>query len=141
MTDAVLLPEILRRECRSYLQYIRESFPWAKGKDVELLAKVLALTEAENQTLAELARQIQKRHITLPYLGAYPTDFTTSNFLAISFLLPRLAAQQRQAIAELERDLPFIQDAGLKEKFQAYLELKRGHLKEVEALVAAAKAA
>jgi hypothetical protein len=141
MTDAILLPEILRRECRSYLQYIRESYPWANGKGEELRTKVLALTEAENEALANLARAMQKRHITLPYLGAYPTSFTTSNFLDINFLLPRLVTNQRQFIAELERDLRFIHDAGMKEQFQAYLELKRRHLQELETLAGAAKAA
>jgi hypothetical protein len=134
MTDHLLLPELLRRECRSYLQYIRESYPWAKGKEEDLRGKVLALAEAENQALSGLARSMQKQRIMLPYMGAFPTAFTTSNFLAISYLLPKLTAQQRQAIGVLERDLPMIADARLREQFQTYLDLKRRHLVELEGL-------
>ena len=141
MTDGMLLPEVLRRECRSYLQYIRESFPWAKGKDEHLRTKVLSLAESENQALGDLARALQKRHITLPYLGAFSPSFTSSNFLAVSYVVPRLAASQHQAIAELERDLPHVQDAGLRAQFEAYRDLKRAHLAELENLAGAAKAA
>lgn len=141
MNDGILLPELLRRECRSYLQYIRESYPWARGKDEALRAKVLALAEAENQALATLARAVQKRHITLPYLGAFSPSYTNSNFLAVSYLVPRLAAAQREAIADLERDIPFIHDADFRTQFEAYKELKRAHLQELESLAGTAKAA
>jgi hypothetical protein len=141
MTDGLLLPEVLRRECRSYLQYIRESFPWAKGKDEALRTKVISLAEAENQALGNLARALQKRRITLPYLGAFSPSFTTSNFLAVSYVVPRLAAAQREAVAELERDLPHIQDAEMRAQFEAYRDRKRAHLVELENLAGAAKAA
>jgi hypothetical protein len=139
MTDGMLLPEVLRRECRSYLQYIRESFPWAKGKDEALRAKVLALADEENLALGNLARAMLKQHITLPYLGAFTPSFTTSNFLAVSYVVPRLAAVQRQTIAELERDLPHMQDPELRQQFEAYRDLKRAHLQEFENLTGAAK--
>jgi len=141
MNDGILLPEIVRRECRSYLQYIRASYPWAKGTDEALRAKVLTLAEAENQALAALARTVQKRHITLPYLGAFSPSYTNSNFLAVSFLVPRLVSAQRQAIAELERDIPMIHDADLRAQFESYTELKRAHLQELENLAGTAKAA
>ena len=141
MTDGMLLPEVLRRECRSYLQYIRESYPWAKGKDEHLRAKVLSLAESEYQALSDLARALQKRHITLPYLGAFSPSFTSSNFLAVSYVVPRLAGAQRQAIAELERDLKHIQNAELRALFEVYCDLKRANLQEFENLAGAAKAA
>jgi hypothetical protein len=141
MTDGLLLPEMLRRECRSYLQYIRESFPWAKGKDEVLRAKVLSLAESENQALGNLARAMQKRHITLPYLGAFSPSFTNSNFLAVSYVVPRLATAQRQAIADLERDLQHIQDAELRALFESYRDRKHAHLQELENLAGPAKVA
>jgi hypothetical protein len=141
MIDGMLLPEILRRECRSYLQYIRESFPWANGADQALRAKLLGLAEAENLALGGLARAMQKRHITLPHLGAFSPSFTTSNFLAVSYLVPRLAAAQRKAIVELERDLPLIHDADSRAQFEGYRNLKRVHLQELESLAGPAKAA
>jgi hypothetical protein len=141
MNDGNLLPEMLRRECRSYLQYIRESFPWAQGTDEALRTKILALAEEENHAHGPLARAMQKRHITLPYLGAFSPSFTTSNFLAVSYLVPRLATTQRQAIVELERDLPLIHDAELRSQFEAYRDLKRAHLQELEDLAGPAKAA
>ena len=141
MNDGMLLPEILRRECRSYLQYIRESYPWAKGKDETLRAKVMTLAEAENQALAALARAMQKRRITLPYLGAFSPSYTSSNFLAVSYLVPRLAAAQRQAIAELDQNMTLIYDADLRAQFESYKELKLAHLQELQDLAGVAKAA
>jgi hypothetical protein len=141
MGDATLLPELLRHESRSYLQYIRESFPWAKGKDEELRAQVLALAEAERQGIAGLACEMQKRRITLPYLGAFPTSFTTSNFISLSFLLPRLVAEQRKAVAEVERDLAKVADAELRARLESYRDLKRKHVQELESLAGQPQAA
>jgi len=136
MSDAILLPELMRRESRTFLQYARESYPWAhSGKDAELRARLMAMADEENAAIALLGRQLQRRHITLPFLGAFPSSFTNSNFLSISFLVPKLAAAQRQDIGELVKQVPAIAEADLRAQVESYCDLKKRHLQELEALV------
>jgi hypothetical protein len=105
MTDQELLPMLVRRESRSLLQYVRESYPWSQTKDHDARDKVLAAAETEGQLLAQLGRLLQKRHIPMPGLGAFPTSFTNMNYVSLSFLMPRLVAAQRQSLHDLENDL------------------------------------
>jgi hypothetical protein len=141
MSDLLVLPELLRRESRSLLQYVREAFPWAAVKDIAARTKVLSAGEAENEMLAQLGRLMQKRHIPLPALGAYPTSFTSMNYVSLSYLIPRLAAAERQTLADLERDLPKVQDEQIRGRLEALRELKRRHLANLESLVGTGKAA
>jgi hypothetical protein len=141
MSDATLVPELLRRESRSYLQYAREAFPWAKGKDDQPRARIAAFGEAESAEIARLGRLLQRRHISLPFLGAFPTSFTTSNFVSAAHMVPRLIADQKQKLADLERDLAGIADAELRQQIEVYRDVKRKHLHELESLLPAGKAA
>ena len=141
MADATLLPELLRRESRSYLHYIRESFPYAKGADKPLHSQLMALAQADDAELARLGRLLQKHRIALPFLGAFPVAFTSSNFVSISFVIPRVIADQKLLLAELERDIPKIGDPELRAHLEAYRELKRRILDELESLRAPQKAA
>jgi len=142
MSDATVLPELIRRESRTFLQYVRESYPWAHaGKDEQLRARLLGMSEEENAEIMRLGRLLQRRRITPPYLGAFPTSFTDFNFLAISFLIPKLAASQRRDIEELERDLSVVADGDMHKEIAGYVALKRKHLHELEALGNPAQAA
>lgn len=141
MSDAAALSEILRRESRSYLQYVRESSPWAKGKDEAVRESVLTMAMNENAALQDLGRTMQKHHIALPALGGFPASFTTSNFIDVGFLIPKLIAAQKQAIAALEVNLAAVQDADFRNRLQTFHELKSKHLQELEAQRAAPQAA
>jgi hypothetical protein len=142
MSDATVLPELIRRESRTFLQYVRESYPWAHtGKDEELRARLLGMAEEENMEIMRLGRMLQRRRIAPPYLGAFPTSFTDYNFLAISFLIPKLAGAQRRDIGELERDVSAIADAEMHKEVANYLIMKRNHLREIETLCSPAQAA
>ncbi len=78
MTDEVLLPELVRRESRSFLQYVRESYPWAKGPSETMLREsILRMADAEAEHSARLGRLLQKRHIPLPGLGASTATSST----------------------------------------------------------------
>jgi hypothetical protein len=141
MSDATLLPELLRRESRSYLHYIRESFPYARGSDEQLRAQIVALAAAEDVEIARVGRLLQRRRITLPFFGSFPVSFTSSNFLSISYVLPRLVADQKQMLADLERDLKLISEPELHAELESFRDLKRKNLQALETLVAPAKAA
>jgi hypothetical protein len=135
------LPELLRRESRSYLHYIRESFPYARGADQDLRARVVALAQAEDAEIARLGRLLQKHRITLPFLGSFPVSFTSSNFVSISYLLPRVIADQKHLLADLEQEIPKISDQELHAGLESYRELKRKNLEALESLNVAQKAA
>jgi len=142
MSDATVLPELIRRESRTFLQYIRESYPWARaGKDEHLRARLFGIAEEENAEIMRLGRLLQRRRITPPYLGAFPTSFTDHNFLAISFLAPKLAVAQQRDIEELQRDLSAVADGDMRKEIADYVALKRKHLHELEALANPAQAA
>src|SRR5688572_15666874 len=99
------LRDLFRRENRTLLQYARESSPWAADKDQHRVDRVRELAEAEFAGLEELARFLEKQHVTLPYLGAYPMLFTNYNFMDIAKLMPMIRADQRRTVAAIESDL------------------------------------
>src|SRR5260370_2688881 len=126
MSDATVLPGLIRRESRSFLQYVRESYPWAHaGKDEQLRARLLAMAEEENAEMLRLGRLLQKRRITPPFLGAFSSSFTNSNFLDVSFLVPKLAGAQRQDIAVFERDIAAGADPELRASPDGYIAVTR----------------
>jgi hypothetical protein len=136
VSDQSVTSEILRRESRSFLQYVRESFPWASGKDAPIRVEVQRIADSEAAALGKFGRLMQKKHFALPALGAFPNSFTDSNFVAVSYLIPKLVDDQRPLLNELERDLVTIMDPDLRNAVEALRELKHRNLSELERLVA-----
>jgi len=131
-----VLPELMRRESRSFLLYIREAFPWADGKHAAVRNAIVRMGDEEAEKMAAIGRLLQKRHIALPGLGSFPTSFTNYNFLDAASLAPKLVAAERQSLADLDRDLSHITDDELRGAFEAYRDLKSKHLGELESIVA-----
>jgi hypothetical protein len=131
-----LLQEIVRRESRSFLQYIADSFPWTTSNEHAVLAKLQQLIAEECVVVAGLGRFLVRHHLAPPYLGPYPMEFTRSNFVALDFLLPRLVEEQRRAIVALEQDLSQLYDAEARAAVQSILDTKRRHLQTLEGLTA-----
>jgi hypothetical protein len=139
MTDGettALLQDIVRRESRSLMQYLRDSYPWAPSEEQTTLAQVRRMACEEEKVVDQLGRLLVSRRHAVPYLGPYPSRFTTSNFVAIDFLLPRLTAETRRSIDQLEKDLLAVQDDESKRCMEALLTAKRNHLKSLEGLAA-----
>jgi hypothetical protein len=67
--------------------------------------------------------------------------FTTMNFVSIDYLLPRLAEEGHRSIDALQRDRGALTEAGARAELDRFLDLKRRHLKTLEALAAAPVAA
>ena len=134
--DSALLKDILRRESRSFLQYVADAFPWATPNERDTLGTVQKLIEEEREANAGLARFLHKERQTLPYLGAYPSHFTTLNFVALDFLLPRLAEEERVEIAALESQLGHLVDPQSCAEVDKLLTIKRRHLELIEKLAA-----
>jgi hypothetical protein len=136
-TSQSRLQELLRRESRSNLLYISDSFPWATAEEKEALAQLLALVEEERQATAALAKFLARQRVPLPYLGSYPVAFTTQNFVSLDHLLPMLLDSERRAVGVLEEDLAHFTDADCRREVQNLLDMKQQHLKILEALAAA----
>ncbi len=131
------LQEILRRESRSFLQYVRDSFPWTRPGEKDALAQLQTLIEEERKANAAFAKFLIRNRIPVPHLGSYPVAFTTLNFVALDHLLPMLADAERRASADLEDDLADFKDSECQQEIQKLLDLKRQHLKTLEALAIA----
>ncbi len=131
-----LLQEIVRRESRSVLTYVGDAYPWTTSRGEEGLGALRRLIAAEGRAIAAVGQYLVRHHLPLPYIGSYPSSFTTINFLSLDYLLPRLTAFERQSLAELERDLPRLTDAGARAEVEKLVALKRVHLTELEKLAA-----
>ena len=132
-----LLQAILRRESRSVLMYVAEAFPWTTAEQTKTLAEVQQLIAAEREAIACFGRYLVRRHIDLPYLPSFPAHFTTINFLALDYILPRLIEHERVSLADLEHDLHAIKDPEARAEVEKLLTLKRRHLMQLEQLVPA----
>ena len=112
----------------SLLQYVSESFPWSASASAGALTKVREIAAEERVEVARFTRILQKRHISLPIQGAYPSHYTTMNFVALDYLLPKLIGEHEKEIAEIESKLPTVGDEEIRVLAQAYLDMKRRHL-------------
>lgn len=129
-----LLQDILRRESRSVLIYVAEAYPWTNSMRTKSLTALQHLIADEREAVANLGRFLVRQRIPLPFLPSYPAHFTTLNFLALDFILPRLTEYERQSIAELERDLASVKSPVARIEVEKLLALKRKHLPQLEEL-------
>lgn len=129
-----LLQDILRRESRSVLTYVAEAYPWTSSTGTKTLTALQNLIAAEREAVACLGRFLVRQRIPLPFLPSYPSHFTTINFLALDFILPRLIEYERQSITELESDLAALKCAAARAEVEKLLALKRKHLPQLEEL-------
>lgn len=136
MIDAAtreLLTNVVRRESRSLFQYLREVPPWSGRHEVNNVARLRELAGAELEVVEELSRYLQRRNAGAGPLGPFP-DFTPFNDQALHFLLPAVVREQRQLLAELERDRELIHEVGSALLVDRLLELKRRHVPELDDL-------
>jgi hypothetical protein len=137
LSDAAVLEAAIRREGRSLLQYLSEAYPWTRSAGDPTPDTVRALAAEERDALAVLTKFLARRRHAVPYLGAFPMGFTTMNFVSLDYLLPRLVEDGRRSIEALQRDRAALADAEMKTQLEGFLDLKRRHLKTLEALAMA----
>jgi hypothetical protein len=133
------LQQVLLREGRSLLQYARDSFPWTNHKDGEKVGALRQISDEETEAIARLGRFLLKNHLSPPLLGAFPMAFTSYNYLSLPRLIALLIEHQRQGIADLQADIPHINDREARSVIQYLLELKKQHLERLQALEAPAQ--
>jgi hypothetical protein len=129
-----LLQQVLRRESRSVLSYVGDAFPWTTSRGSQALETLHQLITEDRQTVAALGQLLTRQRIPLPWIGSYPAGFTTINFIALDYLVPRLVTAQREAIADLEQDLRAVTSAEAREPLENLLAVKRRHLEILETL-------
>ena len=129
-----VLQQVVQRESRSLLQYLREAFPWTTAQNRNVWEQLQRFIDEERQGVGALVQFLISRLHTFPYLGSYPSSFTNINFVAIEHLLPLVVEDARRSVAALERELAQIPDAEARGQVQTYLEMKRRHLPSLESL-------
>jgi hypothetical protein len=119
---------IVRRESRSLLQYVGESDPFATSADGDIAAKIRQIVEEEKAAANALAAQLAGKRHRVPYLGSYPSSFTSVNYVTLKYLVPLLVKYEQEAIADLDRDLGRIADPDMAEEVRTIVAMKRRHL-------------
>ena len=135
-TTAKLLQELVRRESRSLLQYVREVPVWVGPADRPTLQKLRGLAAAELDAIDTVGRQLQKRRIGLAAVGPFPPEFTDVNDAALHHLLPKLVREQKEAAADVEAVLTKLGDDPARPLVERLAHLKRQHLPELESFSA-----
>jgi hypothetical protein len=130
------LQGIIRRQSRSLLQYVADSYPWTADGVDDSLGLLRDVIEEDRQATASLGRFLVANHAVPPYLGAYPPDFTDINYVSLDFVLARLVKDERQALAALERERPEIGDLAARALVEQLIDTKRRHLQTLEKLAA-----
>jgi rubrerythrin len=131
-----LLQDIIRREARSLLHYVAESYPWTAADEQADLDQLRQIIEEEQAAIGDLVQLLSRLHLAPPYLGTYPSHFTTINFVSLDHLTPQLVDFERETITALEKELPQVSDSEAQEEIRRLLDMKRRHLKALEQMVA-----
>jgi len=130
----LVLQEIVRRESRSLLIYVKDAYPWTTQQGQLELGVLLKVIREESAAVTNLGRYLVRRKVTPPLLGQYPAQFTACNFIDLGYLLPRLLETQQQAITELQADLSKVNDPDARLQAEGLLAVKKRTLGELNAL-------
>ena len=130
-----LLAQLVALGSSSLLQYVSQSGMWAAAPAAKsAMANVLSLAAEEREDTTRFTRFLQKKHIRLPPLGAFPSHFTTMNFVTVEYLLPKLISEHIKENAAIERLVNRISDEEIRAMAQGYLDKKCRHLETLREL-------
>jgi rubrerythrin len=129
-----VLQSVIRRLSRSLLQYVRDAFPWITREEQATLGPLKKLIEEEGRAAADGIQFLLRHHLPLPYLGAYPEEFTDHNYISLSHILPILIDHQLHEIADLERDESRVVDPDARALIRKICDMKRRHVRTLEGL-------
>jgi hypothetical protein len=132
-----LLQEVFRREGQSFLLYVHDAFPWTTAEGGPALVRLQRLIESEREALAALGRYLVRHQVPLPFVGAYPTRYTSFNYQSLESLVPKLIDAEKRLLADLERDLASVPDAAARAELGKLADLKRRHAAELDNLLKA----
>jgi len=137
MTNSLsILERNFRRECRSLTQYVGESWPWTHRGDRDAHELVHSIMADERRWAEQLAALVTERG-SVPRMGSYPLEFTNSNlhYVALDYMLRRLADYLEQKIADLRADLSAATgDPALQSLMRQMIERKGGQIEALRKL-------
>lgn len=84
---------------RSLLQYVAESWPWAKSG--ALADEVQRLAARQRESVGRLVDLLVQRGCVVDF-GVYPTDYGDLHFLGCHYFVPKLRESQDALVAELD---------------------------------------
>lgn len=90
-----LLNSVLIKMARSFLQYMSEASPWVGEQAQSVGEQVAVLAVRQRQDVAEIAELLTERECFLQF-GAYPTEYTDQQFLALEAVFNNLRSSQDQ---------------------------------------------
>jgi len=131
-----LIADIIRRESRSLLQYVGESYPTITPDQQDTWSQIRKMIDEELQGVADLMRLLQRRHEPPPYIGSYPSSFTSLSFVSLDHLIRLLVTHEGEDLGRLEREIGVIADPEADELVQNIIETKRRHLETLRSLAA-----
>lgn len=128
-----ILQEIVNRETRSFVQYVRDVYPWTtSGKEAELdIIRDVVISEQE--AIAKLTQYMFRNRIPLPYPGSYPAVFTSMNFVSAEFVARKMIAEEEQLIKAMSEDSAHLNDEPA-QLVANFLELKKANLSRLQSL-------
>ena len=129
-----ILQDIVRRETRSLLLYIGDSVPWTTVDRASDLATLRQLIHRETNAISAIGKYLVRQRLTPPFPGSYPANFTSYNFMDLSYLSPRLVAAQEQSISLLAADVARVQEPEAKKQLEQLLAVKQLTLVGLNAL-------
>lgn len=130
-----ILQDVVRRESRSLLLYIGDAFPWTAADGAARLAALRAAIKEVADAATAVGRFLVKNRASPPPLGAYPAWYTSWNFLALSFLVPKLLEAERASIDRLEADRKAVKDPAARAPLDDLLKHKQHALSVLDGLL------
>jgi hypothetical protein len=91
-----VLADVVIDLSRCLLQYVGESWPWTPGDAAEHEV-IENLVVRQQQNVANLADILLRRRKYIDF-GAYPTEFTDLQYLALDHLLDQIVASERALV-------------------------------------------
>ncbi|MGC1275353.1 MAG: hypothetical protein WBC44_16725 [Planctomycetaceae bacterium] len=95
------LVELLAALELSLLQYVSQAELWTDAGQDEAAATLGRLAKEQRQSSAETAERLAARHL-LPELTNFPSAFAQLHYLALTYMLDRLIANQQSVVAVAE---------------------------------------
>lgn len=129
-----LFGQLIALSARTLLQYVSDSSVWTQNRDDSIYKEVLKLAAEERDATASFLHFLQKQHLRAPGLGAYPSHFTSTNFVSVSYLVPKLIAENVKEIDATKRFLAGMNDEGVRVQTERYLAMKERHLATLQEL-------
>jgi rubrerythrin len=131
-----LIADIIRRESRSLLQYVGESYPSLTPDQQDTWSQIQKMIEEQLHGVADLMRLLQRRHQPPPFTGSYPASFTSLSFVSLGHLIGLLVIHERDDLQYLQRQIGILADPEANEFVQNIIESKRRHLEALQSLTA-----